>query len=75
MVTVPAATPVTMPVDPTVATDVVPEVHTPPPVPSLNVVVAPVQTVAVPVIVPALVVALTVTTVSAFILPQLLVTV
>ena len=75
MVAVPAATPVTIPVDPTVATDVVPEVHAPPLVPSLNAVVAPAHNVAVPEIVPAPGTVFTVTTVVALALPQLLVTV
>ena len=50
----PADTAVTAPVpEPTVATDVVPEVHVPPPVALLNVVMVPAQADNVPVIVPA----------------------
>jgi len=67
--------PVTTPVLPTVAMPVEPEVQTPPPIASLSVVVAPAQTVAVPVIVPALADELTVTTVVALALPQPFVTV
>ena len=51
MEAVPADTPVTTPdAEPTVATPVLPEVHVPPAVASLSVVVSPAQTTAVPVI-------------------------
>ena len=51
MITVPDETPVTIPVDePTVAIPVAPELHTPPLVASVSALVAPTQTVAVPVI-------------------------
>ncbi len=51
MLTTPAATPVTTPVpEPTVAIDVLPLLHVPPPVASERVVVLPTQTVGVPVI-------------------------
>ena len=75
MVAVPAATPVTMPVLPTVATVVAVLLHAPPVVASPNPVVAPAQTVAVPVIVPADGNGLTVTTLIAAAVPQPLVTV
>ena len=75
MVAVPADTPVTMPVLPTVATVVAVLLHTPPVVASLNPVVAPAQTIAVPVIVPADGKGLTVTTLIAAAVPQPLVTV
>jgi hypothetical protein len=53
MIVVPAATPVTTPVpEPTVATVVVPLLHLPPKVVSLNVVVNPTQTCDVPVMGP-----------------------
>ena len=71
----PAVTPVTIPEISTVAMPVAPELHTPLPAASLNVVIAPVQTDAVPVIVPALADELTVATVVALALPQPLVTV
>ncbi len=48
----PPLTPVTIPVDPTVAIPVDAELHTPTPVPSVRFVVAPEHTVAVPEIVP-----------------------
>jgi len=68
--------PVTIPVEPTAAMPVEPELHVPPDTVLLNVVVAPVQTVAVPVIVPAEVPALTVIVyVTAVAEPQLNVTV
>src|ERR1043165_9782443 len=61
MVDVPVATPVTMPVEePTVATAVFAELQTPPGATLLNVVALPGQTVAVPVIAPALGMGLTV---------------
>lgn len=47
---VPAETPVTIPVEPTVATDVLPLLHVPPLVASLRVVTSPAQTTIVPVI-------------------------
>ena len=50
MVALPAATPVTTPVEPTVATAVLPLLHVPPPVELLKGVVNPAQTTAVPVI-------------------------
>ena len=52
MVVVPEAIPLTIPVEPMVATEVFVEVHTPPLTASLNVVVVPGQSVVVPVIVP-----------------------
>ena len=64
-----------MPVLPTVAIAVEPELHTPPPVASFSIVVAPAQTIAVPVIVPALADELTVTTRVALALPHPLFTV
>ena len=75
MVAVPADTPVTVPVLPTVATVVVVLLQAPPVVASLNPVVDPAQTVAVPVIVPADGNGLTVTTLVAAAVPQPLVTV
>ncbi len=75
MVAVPAATPLTMQVLPTVATPVAPLLHTPPVVAFDNVVVLPAHTVAVPVIVPPDGSGLTVTTCVVVALPQLLVTV
>ena len=71
----PAVTPVTIPVVLTVATVGVLLLHTPPVVASVNVAVVPVQTVVVPVMLPALGVPDTVTVVVALALPQLLVTV
>ena len=67
MVDVPAATPVTIPVAPTVAMPGDTELHTPPAVPvgSASVVVPVGQTVSVPVIVPILGPAVTVTIVVA----------
>jgi hypothetical protein len=70
MVAVPAATPVTTPVEPTVATEVLLLLHVPPVTVSLKVVVDEVQTVAVPVIEPADEDAPTVTTNVAVELPQ-----
>jgi len=64
-----------MPVLPTVAIPVEPELHTPPPVASLSAVAEPVHAVAVPVIVPGDAVVLTVTTLVAVALPHPLVTV
>jgi hypothetical protein len=75
MVAVPATTPVTTPVPPTEATPVALLLHVPPAVAFDNAVVLPAHTVAVPVIVPALGSALTVTTLVVLALPQLLVTV
>ena len=67
--------PVTVPVALTVATPAVLLLHTPPAAASANVVAVPVHTVVVPVIVPAVGVADTVTVVVAVAVPQLLVTV
>lgn len=75
MVAVPVDTPVTMPVLLTVAIPAALLLHTPPVVASVKGVVAPVHTVAVPVMVPALGKGFTVTTAVALPLPQLLVTV
>ena len=75
MVAVPAATPVTVPVLPTVVTVVAVLLHAPPVVASLNPVVDPAQTIAVPVIVPADGKGLTLTTLIAAAVPQPLVTV
>ncbi len=75
MVDVPGAIPVTTPVALTVATPVLTLLHTPPIVPSVRLVVVVGHSVNVPVIVPALGVALTVTTAVAATVPQLLVTV
>ena len=73
--TVPPATPLTIPDELTVALAVLLLLHVPPAVASLNVVVAPLHTDAVPVIVPAVGAALTVTTLVATAAPQLLITV
>ena len=62
IVTIPADTPLTMPVEPTVATNVLPLLHTPPLVASLNVVVEPAHTLMVPVIADTVGNGLTVTT-------------
>ena len=75
MVVVPAAMPVTIPDVPIVAVAVVTELHTPPPAALLKVVVLVGHTVNMPVIVPALGDGLTVTTLVAAAVPQLLVTV
>ena len=77
MVAVPPATPCTMPVLPTVAVPVDPELHVPPEVPvaSLSVVFDPAQTVRVPVIVPATGNGFTVTEAVAFTVPQLFATI
>jgi hypothetical protein len=72
---VPVATPVTIPVEPAVATEVAEELHVPPVAASLKAVVAPVHTVAVPVMAPADAGMLTVTTLVALLLPQPLVNV
>ena len=57
----PAATPVTMPLtDPTLAIAVFADVHTPPPIALLNVVVLPWHTVDAPVIIPVVGIASTV---------------
>ncbi len=72
---VPAVMPVTMPLVPIVAIDVDTELQTPPPAALLKVVVLPSHTVAVPVIAPALVAALTVTMLVAATEPQPFVTV
>ena len=74
MVVVPTDMPVTTPPD-TVPTAVLLLLHTPLPVASVKLVVAPAHKVGVPVIVPALGIGLTVTIVVALVLPQLLVTV
>ena len=72
----PAVIPVTIPDDePIVPVAVFTELHIPPPIASLKVVVLAGQTVNVPVIVPALIEELTVTIVVAAAIPQLLVTV
>ena len=63
MLDVPADTPDTIPVVPIVATPMLALVHVPPPVASARAVVAPVQTVSVPVIAAGVV--LTVTVVAA----------
>ncbi len=75
MVAVPAATPVTTPVLPTVAMPVALLLHVPPVVALLSVVVLPTVTVAVPVMVPADGNGLTVITLVVVAVPQLLVTV
>ena len=62
MITVPAATPVTKPAEPTVAIPVLPLLHVPPEVPSDKVMFAPVPTVVKPDIVPADGIVLTVMT-------------
>ena len=72
---VPELTPLTMPVLPTVATDVAVLLHTPLPAASLNVVVDPAHTFRVPVIAPATGNELTVTIAVAATVPQPLVTV
>ena len=74
MVAVPAVTPVTIPDMPIVATAVLLLLHVPPVVVLLNVVVAVAQTIAVPVMVPATGSGLTVTSIVAVAVPQLLVT-
>ena len=75
MVDVPDATPLTSPLLFTVAAAVLVLLHMPPVVPSLNDVVEPTHTVAVPLIVPATGNGLTVTTCVAATVPQVLVTV
>lgn len=76
IVLVPGATPVTIPVnEPMVAIAVFTELHNPPPAASLKVVVVPGQAVNIPVMVPASGVALTVTTMVAAAIPQLLFTI
>ena len=75
MIDVPADTPVTIPPVLMVATPVDTELQVPPEATSLNVVVAPAQTVVVPVIVPATGNGLTDTVVVATAVPQLFVTV
>ena len=72
--TLPAATPVTIPAELTVAIELLLLLHTPPVVASFNVVVADGQTVVVPVIVPAPGNGLTVTAAEVVAVPQLLVT-
>ena len=74
MIEVPEEIPVTVPVEPTVATPVDTELHTPPAVASLSTVVAPTQTLSVPVMAAGVVGnGLTVTVAVAAALPQLLV--
>ena len=76
MVVVPAAAPVTIPVEPTEAVVGAAELQVPPDTASVSAVVVPTQTKAVPVMVPALAAGFTVTTlVAAAARPQLLVTV
>ena len=75
IVVVPGATPVTIPVAPTVATAGVTALHTPPPAALVNAVVAVGQTISVPVILPALGDGSTVTTTVAAAVPQLFTTV
>ena len=76
MVAVPAATPVTMPVDdPTVAMEVLPLVQVPPLTVLLKVDVVPGHSEVVPLIVPALVEELTVTVLVAMPVPQVFETV
>jgi hypothetical protein len=71
MVALPAATPLTIPVaEPIVAIEVLLLLQVPPEVALFNVVVLPVHTVAVPVMVPADGVLLTVTTAVAVAVPQ-----
>ena len=60
MLDVPADTPETIPVVPIVATPVLALVHVPPPVASASVVVAPVQTVRVPVMAAGVVLTVTI---------------
>ena len=75
MVDVPDATPLTRPLLFTVAAEVLVLLHAPPVVPSLNDVVEPAHTVAVPLIVPATGNGLTVTICVATVVPQVFVTV
>jgi hypothetical protein len=75
MVAVPAVTPVTVPVLPTVATPVAVLLHAPPVAASVKPVVEPAHTIAVPVMLPADGNGLTVTVVVAAAVPQPLVTV
>lgn len=75
MVDVPGVTPVTIPVLAIVAMPVELLLHMPPPVASVKLVVAPVHTVAVPVILPAFGNGLTVMVEVALALPQPFVTV
>ena len=70
----PPDTPVTIPVLPTVAIPVAPELHVPPVTASVSAVVIPAHTVAVPVTVPALGAAFTVTTLLADAVPHPFVT-
>ena len=74
MVDVPDATPLTSPLLFTVAAEVLVLLHAPPVAPSLNDVVDPAHRVAVPLMVPADDVPLTVTTSVAATVPQVLVT-
>ena len=75
IVAVPAATPVTIPVAPTEAIPGAEELHVPIPARSVSAVVDPLHTVAVPLMVPALVSAFTVTIlVAAVRIPQLFTT-
>ena len=75
MLAVPAVMPLTTPLVPTVATEVLLLLHVPPAVALLSVVVLPAVSVAVPVMVPADGNGLTVITLAAAAVPQLLVTV
>ena len=75
MPAIPAAMPDTSPLPSTFATDGLPVLHAPPGAASVNAVVSPTQTTAVPEIVPALGNALTVTAWVAAAVPQLLLTV
>ena len=74
MVAIPDDTPLTMPVLPTVATDVAVLLQAPPDAPSVNVVVDPAHTFKIPVIVPATGNGLTVTIAVAAAVQQPLVT-
>ena len=75
IVAVPAVTPVTTPEVPIVATPVGILLHAPPPAASVSAVVAVAHTIGVPVMIPAEGMAITVTTVVAAVVPQLLLTV
>ena len=74
IIAVPAATPVVIPVEPTVAIPVALELHTPPVVELLSVMVEPAQTADAPVIVPAVGAVITLTDLVATPIPQLVVT-
>lgn len=75
MVAVPLLTPVTIPVAPTVATELLPLLHEPPPVASASVIVDPTHTLPGPVIVPAPEIVPIVTTLVVEAVPQVFVTV